>query len=70
MKRTIITAATVLAFSVAPALAAGCCGSGKSKASMCARNGMKGGMAMNHGSMKKKGACCCDGMAGNMSKRG
>ena len=69
MKRTIITAATLLAFSVAPALAAGCCG-GKGKASMCARDGMKGGMAMNHGSMKKKSGCCCDSMAGNMSKRG
>lgn len=70
MMRAMITAAALLAFGVAPALATSCCGGGKGKTGMCARDGMKAGMAMNHGSMKKKGGCCCEGMAGNMSKRG
>lgn len=65
----IIIAATLLALSAAPALAMGCCGSpAKGKPGMCAKGGMKGRMAMNHGTMKK-GGCCCEGMAGNMSKR-
>ena len=68
MKSLVLASAAVILLSAAPALAMSCCGgSGKGKAAMCG----KGGMAM-HGAMKQRGkkACCCDGMAGNMSKRG
>lgn len=66
MKKLIVTTTAMLLLSAAPALAMSCCGSAKGKAPMCA----KGGMAMNHGNMRsKKSGCCCDGMAGNMSKR-
>ena len=64
MKKLLATTAALVLLSAAPTLAMGCCGSGKGKAGMCA----KGSMAMN---MKgKKGGCCCEGMAGGMSKRG
>lgn len=68
MKTLVITTATLMLLSAAPAMAMSCCGGGKGKgAMMCG----KGGMAMNHASMKgKKGGCCCEGMAGNMTKRG
>lgn len=65
MKTFAVTTATLLMLAATPALAMSCCG-GKGKAGMCA----KGSMAMNHGTMKgKKGGCCCEGMAGGMSKR-
>lgn len=70
--KTLIAASTVLMLlSAVPAMAMSCCGSGKGKgAMMCG----KCGMAMNHAGMRsmrgKKGGCCCDGMAGNMSRRG
>ena len=66
MKKLVMMTAALLLMTAAPAMAQGCCGS-KGKAGMCA----KGSMAMNHGAMKgKKGGCCCEGMAGGMSKRG
>lgn len=66
MKRLVL-ASTLMLLSAAPALAMSCCGSGKgAKAMMCG----KGAMAMNHTGMKaKKSGCCCDGMAGNTSRR-
>lgn len=66
MKTLALTAATLLMLGAAPALAMSCCGGSKGKgAMMCG----KGAMAMNHGSKGKKGGCCCEGMAGNMSRR-
>ncbi len=70
MRKSIVTAAALLALGALPALAMGCCGGGKGKAAMCAKDGMKGGMAMNHGTIKRKCGCCCEGMNGNMSERG
>lgn len=67
MKTIILTATTLMLLAASPAMAMSCCGGGKGKAMMCG----KGGMAMNHAGMKgKKGGCCCEGMAGNMSRRG
>ncbi|APX84414.1 hypothetical protein BV511_06580 [Methylorubrum extorquens] len=67
MKTLAATVTALLLLSAAPALAMSCCGGSKGKAPMCG----KGGMAMNHAGMKgKKGGCCCEGMAGGMSKRG
>ena len=65
VKKLVVTAATLLVLSAAPALGMNCCG-GKAKGAMCS----KGGMAMSHGAMKGKKGCCCQGMSGNMSKRG
>jgi hypothetical protein len=69
--KTLITPSTVLMLpSAAPAMAMSCCGSGKAKgAMMCG----KSATVMNHagmvGTRGKKGGCCCEGMAGNMSRR-
>ena len=63
MKRLVLASAALLALSLTPAMAMSCCGGGKGKAGMCA----KGGMAMNMKGGKK--GCCCEGMAGGMSKR-
>lgn len=44
-----------------------CCGGGKGKTLMCS----KAGAAMSHAGTKgQKAGCCCEGMGGNMSKRG
>ncbi|KQP44025.1 hypothetical protein [Methylobacterium sp. Leaf106] len=67
MKKLIATAAALMLLSVAPALAMGCCGGSKGKSGMCAKGDMA---AMKHGTKGKKAACCCEGMGGNMSKRG
>lgn len=65
MKKLIATTATLLLLGAAPALAMSCCGGGKGKGSMCAKGSTA---AMN---MKgKTGSCCCEGMAGRMSRRG
>lgn len=67
MKKLAATSVALLLLSAAPALAMSCCGGGKGKAPMCG----KGSMAMSHGGTKgKKAGCCCEGMSGNMSKRG
>ena len=57
MKRLVITTAALLALSLTPALAAGCCGKGQG---MCAKS--TSSMTMKSG---KKG-CCCDKMAKKM----
>jgi hypothetical protein len=58
MKRLVITAAALLALSLTPAMAAGCCG--KSAKGMCAKP--TASMSMKSG---KKG-CCCEGMGKSM----
>ena len=63
MKKLTAATVTLLLLTAAPAFAMGCCGGSKGKAAMCG----KGSMAMN---MKAKKGCCCEGMGGNMSKRG
>lgn len=58
MKRLVIATATLLALSLTPAMAAGCCG--KSGKGMCAKP--MASMSMKSG---KKG-CCCQGMGKSM----
>ncbi|MCJ2021915.1 hypothetical protein MKK84_31675 [Methylobacterium sp. E-065] len=58
MKRIVITTAALLALSLTPAMAAGCCG--KSGKGMCAKPAAS--MSMKSG---KKG-CCCEGMNKSM----
>ncbi|KQQ13837.1 hypothetical protein ASF59_20355 [Methylobacterium sp. Leaf121] len=59
MKRLVITTATLLALSLTPAMAAGCCGKGGK--GMCAKP--MASMSMKSG---KKG-CCCEGMGKKMA---
>lgn len=59
MKRLVITTAALLALSLTPAMAAGCCGKGGK--GMCAKP--TAAMSMKGG---KKG-CCCDSMGKKMS---
>ena len=59
MKRLVITTATLLALSLTPAMAAGCCGKGGK--GMCAKP--MASMSMKGG---KKG-CCCEGMGKKMA---
>lgn len=69
MKRLVLVSTALMLLSAAPALAMSCCGGSKGKGMMCG----KAGMAMNHAGMKRmkgKQACCCEGMAANMSRRG
>jgi hypothetical protein len=66
MKKLILTTAALVMLGSAPAMAMSCCGGAKGKAPMCG----KGAMAMGHDGMKaKKGGCCCEGMAGGMSRK-
>jgi hypothetical protein len=66
MKKLATAIVTLLILTAAPAFAMSCCGGSKGKAAMCG----KSGMAMNHAGMKAKKGCCCEGMAGGISKRG
>ncbi|KQP51122.1 hypothetical protein ASF41_13125 [Methylobacterium sp. Leaf111] len=59
MKQMILAAAAMLALSLTPAMAAGCCGKGAK--GMCAKP--MASMSMKSG---KKG-CCCEGMGKKMS---
>ncbi|MET7244434.1 hypothetical protein ABZT49_13780 [Methylobacterium sp. EM32] len=59
--KTLLLATVLVAASLSPVLAAGCCG-GKGM-SMCAKSSAT---TMRHG--KTKG-CCCDHMSMNISKR-
>ena len=59
MKRLVIATATLLALSLAPAMASGCCGKGGK--GMCAKP--MASMSMKGG---KKG-CCCEGMGKKMA---
>ena len=75
IRKSLVAFSTALMFLTAiPASAMCCCGSGKAGkgAAMCGRGELgKGSMAMNHGGQKgHKMSCCCEGMAGKMSKRG
>lgn len=74
MKCLVAFSTALMLLTAIPASAMSCCGSGKSGkgAAMCGRSDMaRGGMAMNHGGQKgRKMSCCCEGMAGKMSKRG
>jgi hypothetical protein len=66
MKKLILTTAALVMLGSAPAIAMGCCGGALPLAPMCG----KGAMAMGHDGMKaKKGGCCCEGMAGGMSRK-
>jgi len=69
MKKLAAATVTLLLLTASPAFAMSCCGGGaKGKAGMMCG---KSGMAMNHAGTKgKKASCCCEGMNGNMSKRG
>jgi hypothetical protein len=60
MKRLVITSAALLALSLTPAMAAGCCG--KAGKGMCAKPTASMSMSMKSG---KKG-CCCEGMGKSM----
>ncbi len=61
-----MVASAMTLLSAASAMAMSCYG-GKGKGTMMCS---KGGSAMNHAGMKgKEGGCCCEGMAGNMSRR-
>lgn len=67
MKSLVLASAALILLSAAPALAMSCCGGGgKGKPAMCG----KGTMAMQGATKRGKKACCCEGMAGNMSRRG
>ena len=73
MKTLVAFSTALMLLTAIPASAMSCCGGGKGKgAAMCGKGDMtKGAMAMNHGSRKTgKMSCCCEGMAGKMTKRG
>lgn len=67
MRTLALATACLVMLGAGPALAMSCCGGNRGKAPMCG----KAGMAMSHGTMKgkKAHACCCQGMAGPMSRR-
>lgn len=72
MKTLVAFSTALMLLTAIPASAMSCCGGGKGKsAAMCGKGDMtKGAMAMNHGGRKPgKMSCCCEGMAGKMSKR-
>ena len=68
MKRLVAFSTALLLLTAIPASAMSCCGGKAGKgAAMCGR----GDMTMDHGGRKgRKMSCCCEGMAGKMSKRG
>ena len=65
MKTLAATTAILLLLS-APAMAMRCCGDGKGRPGICARNATP----MGHGAVKSKAGCCCEGMSGTMTRRG
>lgn len=67
MKTLVAFSTALMLLTAIPAAAMSCCGGGKGKgAAMCG----KGDMTMNHGGRKSgEMSCCCEGMAGKMSKR-
>jgi hypothetical protein len=73
VKTLVAGAAALLLLGAAPALAMSCCGGAKGKAGLCAKGDMKGsmksGMSMSRADSKGGKGCCCEGMAGKMSRR-